>query len=628
MRKKISGVCSLVVVLVCFTSTLFAQQLPGTNRVIAQYSKTEVRIPMPDRRTLFTAIYTPRDRSKSYPIMLKRTPYGCQPYGEDRYNPRIGPSAVMEDEGYIFVHQDVRGRWMSEGSFDNMRPHVDGDAIVDESSDTFHTIDWLLKNIKGNNGKVGMWGVSYAGFYSAAALAEQHPALACVSPQAPIADFFFDDFHHHGTYTLGYLFATNTFGYQHKGPSNWKWYSETAPTERDPWKFYMELLPLSKVEDLLPKGNEFWQQIIDHPNYDAFWQSRNILPHLSEVKANVLTVGGLFDAEDLYGPLAIYRQLEKNNPEIFNVLVMGPWSHGDWSKRDGKTQRIGAIEFGPDLATDYQASVEAPFFGHFLKGSAERPDFEALMFDTGTLQWKKYRKWPPASAQTLRLNFTQDNALSRQSATETTFHKFISDPFDPVPYRAKKKINFRYTPRPYMTDDQRFASARDDVLVFQTNPLTKPLTVAGDIISHLRVSTSQSAADWVVKLIDVYPDDYVTPPSSDPEKPRPPLAGFQQMIRSEAIRGRFRNSYQIPEPFTPGKVETVNLPLQDVHHTFRTGHRIMIHVQSTWFPLIDRNPQKYVDNIFKAAKEDYVAAEHRVYCGGEDGSYIEMKISK
>lgn len=628
MQKKFIGICSWAVLLVCFSSVLCGQQLPGADRIIAQYSKTEVRIPMPDGTTLFTAIYAPRDRSKSYPIMLKRTPYGCQPYGEDRYNPRIGPSAVMEDEGYIFVHQDVRGRWMSEGSFDNMRPHVNGDAAVDESSDTFHTIDWLIKNIQSNNGKVGMWGVSYAGFYSAAALAEQHPALACVSPQAPIADFFFDDFHHRGTYTLGYLFATNTFGYQHKGPSNWKWYSESAPTQRDPWKFYMELLPLSKVEDLLPAGNEFWDQVTEHPNYDGFWQSRNILPHLSDVKANVLTVGGLFDAEDLYGPLAIYRALEKKNPGIFNVLVMGPWSHGDWSDRENNVQRIGAIEFGAGLATDYQNSVEAPFFGHFLKGTDQRPDFEALMFDTGTMQWKKYRKWPPTSAQTLRLNFTQQKTLTAQPEPKTSFLKFISDPFDPVPYRSKRKIKFRYTPRPYMTDDQRFASAREDVLVFQTNPLSAPLTVAGDLTSHLRVSTSQSAADWVVKLIDVYPDDYVTPPSSDPAKPRPPLAGFQQMIRSEAIRGRFRDSYATPEPFTPGKIETVNLPLQDVHHTFRRGHRIMIHVQSTWFPLIDRNPQKYVDNIFKANKEDYIAAEHRVYCGGEDGSYIELKIAR
>jgi len=345
------------------------------------------------------------------------------------------------------------------------------------------------------------------------------------------------------------------------------------------------------------------------------------------VKAGVLTVGGLFDAEDLYGPLNIYRSLEQNNPDIFNVLVMGPWSHGDWAMRGDKPQRIGAIEFGAGIALDYQTSVEAPFFRHFLKGSPDRLDFEALMFDTGTNQWTKYRKWPPADAKTMRLNFTPRKTLSSKLEAEQSFHTFSSDPFDPVPYREKKKIKFRFTPRPYMTDDQRFASKRDDVLVFQTPPLKRPLTLVGDIKSHLRVSTSQSDADWIVKLIDVYPDDFVTPPAIDRSKPRPSLAGFHQMVRSDVIRGRFRNSYQTPEPFTPDKIETVDLPLQDVHHTFKTGHRIMVHVQSTWFPLIDRNPQKYVDNIFKASKEDYVTAEHRVYCGGEDGSYIEVKIS-
>ena len=612
-----------------------AQQLPGADRIMAIYSKTEVRIPMRDGTTLFTAIYAPRDQpgnpGQVYPIMLMRTPYGCQPYGEDRYQPRIGPSAVIEDERYIFVHQDVRGRWMSEGTFDNMRPHTPNDAQIDESSDTFDTIDWLIRNVKHNNGKVGTWGVSYPGFYSAAALAQQHPALACSSPQAPIADFFFDDFHHHGAYFLSYLFATNTFGYQHKGPSNWKWYAELAPTERDPWKFYMDLVPLTKVEKLLPEGNEFWQQIKEHPNYDSFWQQRNILPHLSGVGAGVMTVGGLFDAEDLYGTLNVYRSLEKQNPDAFNILVMGPWSHGDWAMRSGQAQRIGAIEFNAGIALDYQTAVEAPFFRHFLKGSPDRPDFEALMFDTGTKQWKKYRKWPPANSETLRLYLSPSQTLSTQAPTPDqpqTFEAFTSDPLDPVPYRAKKRIKFRFTPRPYMTDDQRFASSREDVLVFQTKPLKGPLTLTGDLLSHLRVSTSQTDADWIVKLIDVYPDDYVTPPPADPKKPRASLAGFEQMIRSDVIRGRFRNSYAAPEPFTPGKIETVNLPLQDVHHTFRSGHRIMIQVQSTWFPLIDRNPQKYVDNIFEATLEDYTAAEHRVYLGGVDGSYIEMKVSR
>ena len=636
MRRNLFVVCSAVLALLCFAPSIIAQQLPGADRIMAMYSKSEVRIPMRDGTTLFTAIYTPRalvnDQGQTYPILLNRTPYGCQPYGEDQFNPRIGPSAIIEDELYIFVHQDVRGRWMSEGTFDNMRPHIVGDAQVDESSDTFDTIDWLIKNVAGNNGKVGMWGVSYPGFYAAAALPEQHPALACSSPQAPISDFFFDDFHHHGAYFLSYLFATNTFGYQHEGPSNWKWYSELSPQERDPWKFYMDLVPLTKVEKLMPKNNEFWQQLTDHPNYDSFWQQRNILPHLNGVKAAVLTVGGLFDAEDLYGPLNIYRSLERQNPDMFNVLVMGPWSHGDWAKRADDVQRVGAIEFGTGISLDYQRTVEAPFFRHFLKGAPGEPDFEALMFDTGTNQWKKYAQWPPANAEDLKLNFTADNGLSTTAADDQTFDEFTSDPLDPVPYRAKKKIKFRFTPRPYMADDQRFASAREDVLVYQTQPLKNAITVTGDIKAHLRVSTSQTDADWIVKVIDVYPDDYPTPPQTPatgkPNKPRPSLAGIQQMVRSDVIRGRFRNSYETPEPFTPGQIETVNLPLQDVHHTFKPGHRIMVQIQSTWFPLIDRNPQKYVDNIFKATLEDYTAAQHRVYLGGGDGSHIQLKVSR
>lgn len=680
MLKKLSAIlcataaftCLITPIVPALTPSAQAQQLPGADRIAARYTKTEVRIPMRDGVTLFTAIYAPRDRSQNYPLMLMRTPYGCPPYGEDRINPRIGPSAIMENEGYIFVHQDVRGRWMSEGTFDNMRPHVDnqtdlapapnntpanpgdqpGNQPSDESDDTFDTIQWLINNVDRNNGKVGMWGISYPGFYTTAALPQHHPALVCCSPQAPISDFFFDDFHHHGAYLLSYLLATNTFGYQHQGPSNWKWYTELTPNQSDPWKFYLDLVPLTKVETMMAKDNQFWQQLVDHPNYDSFWQQRNILPYLKNVKAAVLTVGGLFDAEDLYGPLNIYRSLEQKNPNTFNALVMGPWSHGDWSRRSGGPQQVGDIKFGNDIALDYQTNVEAPFFNHYLKGGPGQPDFEALMFDTGTKQWKKYTTWPPENAQALTLHLANDRSLSTTPQPDQTFHGFTSDPLNPVPYREKQKIKFRFTPRPYMTDDQRFATARDDVLTYQTTPLTAPLSVTGDLKTHLRVSTSQTDADWVVKLIDVYPDDYQDPAelgqrqptdqngnpirgqngnqgnsNGDTQKTTRSLGGYQQMVRSEVIRGRFRNSYQDPQPFTPGKIETVDLPLQDVHHTFKPGHRIMIQIQSTWFPLIDRNPQKYVDNIFKATLEDYTPAEHRVYIGGNDGTTIELKIS-
>lgn len=600
-----------------------AQQLPGADRIMAQYTKTEVRIPMRDGKTLFTAIYAPIDQSQTYPVLITRTPYGCQPYGEDRFRPRIGPSELMEDEGYIFVHQDVRGRWMSEGQFDNMRPHVDGPDPVDESSDTWDTIDWLLKNVKNNNGKVGIWGISYPGFYSAAALAEHHPALVCSSPQAPISDFFFDDFHHNGAYFLSYLLATNTFGYQHNGPSNWKWYSEINPPTRDAWQFYMDLVPLETASQHFPKGNVFWEQLVQHPNYDAFWQKRNILPHLKHIKTNVLTVGGLFDAEDLYGALNIYANIESNNPDIFNAIVMGPWSHGDWAKRGDHVQRVGKLAFGNNIAQTYQKQIEAPFFRHFLKGDPNRPNFEAIIFDTGIRQWKVFKKWPPAELRSQKLYFSNDKKLAQSPPQQLTDISFTSDPANPVPYRKRADIKFRFTPKPYMADDQRFASQRPDVLVFQTPPLESALTMVGKIDSHLRVSTTGTDADWIVKLIDVYPDDH---PFIEGSGKSVEFGGFQQMVRSEVMRGRFRNSFEHPEPFQPGEITTVNLTLQDVNHTFKPGHRIMVQVQSTWFPLIDRNPQKYVQNIFKATKEDYISARHKLWCGTAQGSSIQFNV--
>ncbi len=621
----------MALMLMCLLSgnvnTGWAQQLPGADRIMASYTKSEVRIAMRDGTTLFTAIYAPIDQSQPYPILISRTPYSCQPYGEDRFSPRIGPSALMEDEKYIFVHQDVRGRWMSEGQFDNMRPHVEGpnppSNPIDESSDTWDTIDWLLKNVKNNNGKVGIWGISYPGFYSAAALAEHHPALVCSSPQAPISDFFFDDFHHNGAYLLSYFLATNTFGYQHKGPSNWKWYSEINPPTRDAWKFYMDLVPLEKAKEFFPEGNEFWDQLVAHPNYDSFWQKRNILPHLKNIRTNVLTVGGLFDAEDLYGPMNIYSEIESNNPGIFNAVVMGPWSHGDWAKRGDHIQRVGEIPFGTNIALTYQKQIEAPFFRHFLKGDPNRPNFEAVMFDTGTRDWKIHKKWPPEDATSETLFFTTANQLLKTPSTESGSLSFVSDPANPVPYRDRSDIKFRFTPRPYMADDQRFASKRNDVLTFKSPPLEVAMTVVGKINSHLRVSTSQSDADWIVKLIDVYPEDH---PPLEGSGQNVNFGGFQQMVRSEVIRGRFRNSFEQPEPFKPNEITTVSLTLQDVSHTFKPGHRIMVQVQSTWFPLIDRNPQKYVDNIFKATLEDYVSAEHNVWCGTDEGSSIRLNV--
>lgn len=612
----------LLVGIACETTR--AQQRPQLDQL---YSKSEVRIPMRDGKTLFTAIYAPRDTSKTYPIMMNRTPYSCQPYGPGAYPGRIGPSGYMEQEGYIFVIQDVRGRWMSEGQYDNMRPHVDGPLPIDESSDTYDTIDWLLKNVANNNGKVGMWGISYPGFYTAAALPEQHPALVAASPQAPISDFFFDDFHHQGAYLLSYLMATNTFGFQHKGPTTSQWYPEIQPLSQDAWTFYMALGPLSNVDPYMGQGNEFWQQLTEHPNYDEFWQKRSILPHLKNITANVMTVGGWFDAEDLYGPLHIYRSIETKNPKAFNILVMGPWDHGGWSRQYQKITTVGNLAFGENISDFYQREIEAPFFRHFLKGSGDAPKFEAMVFDTGTKTWHTYQQWPPAKSQPGRLYFRGGGRLTSESPTESqSFSEFVSDPADPVPYRKREDIRIQFTPRYYMTDDQRFATLRaqnqGDVIVFQTDPLPRDLTLTGNLLAHLDVSTTGTDADWVVKLIDVYPDDEPQVPGT---RPGVQLAGYQQMVRSEVIRGRFRNSFEHPEPFVPGEVTPVNLPLQDVYHTFKKGHRIMVHVQSTWFPLIDRNPQKFVDNIFEATAADFIKATHRVYHSSEHESWIDFR---
>lgn len=605
-----------------------AQQRAGVGRfqISEHYNKTEYKIPMRDGVKLHTVVFTPKNDSKKYPFLINRSPYSCRPYGKDVYPGRIGPSKYLEKEGFIFVKQDVRGRWNSEGKYDNMRPHVPGDSKIDESSDTYDTIEWLLKNVKNNNGKAGIYGISYPGFYSAAALPEHHPALVASSPQAPISDFFFDDFHHHGAYLLGYFMATNTFGFQHDGPTTQKWYPEVRPLSRDAWSFYTKLGPLSNADSMMGEKNEFWKQLSEHPNYDEFWQKRSILPHLKNIKTNVMTVGGWYDAEDLYGPLNIYKNIEKNNPDSYNVLVMGPWSHGAWSRpltSGPNYQTVGNLSFGKGIADFYQKEVEYPFFMHFLKGVKKPKKFEALVFDTGKKKWDTFKNWPPTKAKNIKFYLNKNGSLSQKKSNDGEFSEFVSDPFNPVPYRARKDIRLRFTPRPYMTDDQRFATEREDVLTFQTDVLEEDLTISGDILAHLMVSTTGSSADWIVKVVDVYPNDHPDVPGT---KAGVDLKGYQQMVRSEVIRGRFRNGYDKPEAFVPNKVAKVNLPLQDIHHTFKKGHRVMIHVQSTWFPLIDINPQTYVDNIFKAKKEHFKVQTHRVYHTDKNSSWIEMKV--
>ena len=622
-----------------------AQQAnPNADYVRQTYQKYEYQIPMRDGTKLHTAVYVPRDASETvkYPILMQRTCYSVAPYGVDQYPNRLGPSNTLMRDQYIFVYQDVRGRYMSEGVWTNMTPNLpDPTPLVaskkksktapttiagspDESSDTYDTIEWLLKNVKFTTGKVGQWGISYPGFYTVAGAVDAHPALKASSPQAPVSDFFFDDFHHNGAFIQAYLFTYPVFGIQHSKPTTENWFAPAmfSGNIKDGFQWQYDLGPL-KNADRYYKDNFYWQETVNHPNYDEFWQKRSILPHLKNVKHAVMTVGGWFDAEDLYGPLNVYKTLEKNNAGTYNTLVMGPFGHGRWSAETGHTLHSN-VYFGDSIATFYQNNIEAKFFHHFLKGPGDGKTGlpEAYLFDTGRKEWKTFAQWPAADAQKMNFSLNQTGQLSQQSGDGQAFAQFISDPMKPVPYTEDNTTTAGFTPFNYMSEDQRFAGRRPDVLVFQTEPLTEDLTLGGEIMARLNVSTTGTDADWVVKLIDVYPPD-------EPNHPYMPnknviLANYQQMVRSEVMRGRFRNSFEKPEPFKSGEITAVNFRLQDVLHTFKKGHRVMIQVQGTWFPLIDRNPQKYVENIFKANVEDFQKATHRVY----NNSVIEIQVLK
>lgn len=590
--------------------------IPGVGKAQSSYpaqhyDKYEYFIPMRDGKKLYTAVYVPKDKSEDYPILMMRTPYSCRPYGTDKFPNRLGPSKFLMEDKFIFVYQDVRGRYMSEGAYDNMRPHIPRKKRreIDEQSDTFDTIDWLLKNTDGHNGKVGMYGISYPGHYTIAGAIAAHPALKAVSPQAPIADFFFDDFHHNGAYLQSYWLATSVFGYQKDSLVTQPWYPFVNPGTTDGYQFYMDMGPLKNADQYYKKDNFFWQQLKDHPNYDEFWQKRSVIPHLHDITPAVMTVGGWFDAEDLYGPLTIYKTVERRNPGANNTIVMGPWSHGDWSRERG-FQAVSNVYFGDSISTWYQEEVEFNFFTTHLKGRENEALPEAYMFDTGLKEWKSYDVWPPEDQPTVTFYFSEGESLSTEpmADAENVAFEYLSDPNKPVPYTEDVKVVF--TPRKYMADDQRFAARRPDVLVFETEPLTEDLTLAGEILAQLFVSTSGTDSDWVVKLIDVYPGDHE---QFEHVPDHVKMGGYQQMVRSEVMRGRFRNSFTNPEPFVPGEVTEVNIQLQDVLHTFKKGHRVMIQVQSTWFPLIDRNPQKFVDNIFYADEEDFIKTVQKVY---------------
>jgi putative CocE/NonD family hydrolase len=587
------------------------------------YTKQEVLIPMRDGVRLFTAVYSPKDAGQKYPILMLRTPYSVRPYGKDQFPSSLGPNRLFAKEGYIFVYQDVRGCYRSEGKFVDMRPHLDKKSSkedVDESSDTYDTVDWLTKNVPNNNGNVGQWGISYPGFYTAAGMIDAHPALKATSPQAPIADWWFDDFHHHGALFLPHMFRFfSSFGQARPEPTTLSANGIDFRTS-DGYQFYLDIGPLKNINQRYFRDRiNFWNQIVAHPNYDEFWQSRNLLPHLRNVAPAVMTVGGWFDAEDLYGALKIYQAVEKQNPGIFNVLVMGPWSHGGWSRSGG--QSLGNINFGTNSSAFFQREIELPFFEYFLKGRSHPYLPEAYVFETGVNRWRTFDHWPPRSVEKKSLHFLGDSRLSYEGPDSEAemYDEYVSDPKRPVPFTDEIAIGM--TPQ-YMTDDQRFAARRPDVLVYQTQPLSESTTLAGPLQADVWVSTSGTDSDWIVKLIDVFPLDAQEPPNM---RRGEHLGGYQMMVRSEVLRGRFRNSDEHPEPFKPNEPTRVKLELQDVLHTFQPGHRIMIQVQSTWFPLVDRNPQKYVDNIYLADDKDFIKATQRVYRSKQHPSCVHVQ---
>ena len=597
----------------------------------SRYTKFEYRVPTRDGTKLFTSVYVPNDASpgKRYPILLVRTPYTVAPYGQDRYARRLGPTAEYEKQGFIFAFQDVRGRNMSEGEFVNVRPHVakkSGPKDIDESTDTYDTIEWLVKNVPGNNGRVGQWGISYPGFYASAGAIDSHPALKAVSPQAPIADWFWDDMHRHGAFNL--VLAFNFFsGFGKPRPQpvaneNWHRFDHGTP---DGYQFFLDMGPLANADTRYFKGDiAFWNDIVAHPNYDAFWQARNLLPHLKNIKAAVMTVGGWYDTEDLYGPLRTYAAIEKQNPGITNTLVMGPWPHGGWTRGDSTS--LGDVDFGFRTSELYQ-DLELAFFKHHLKGG-DKPELpEALVFETGANRWRRFDTWPPKGVREAKLYFQPKGGLSYAPppSTEESFDEYVSDPNKPVPYTTELTTGWT---KNYMTEDQRFASRRPDVLVYETAPLEKDLTLAGPLEAELWVSTTGTDADWVVKLVDVNPGKMPGASWGDSEEGgnKRNRGGQQTLVRGEPFRGRFRDSYSEPKPFKPGEVTKVRFVINDIFHTFKRGHRVMIQVQSSWFPFIDRNPQTFVPNIFEAKEEDFVRAFHRVYRSAAHPSSLKVGV--
>ena len=586
----------------------------------SHYAKYEYQIPMRDGVKLFTSVYIPYDKKNTYPIMMQRTPYRVAPYGVDKYKTKLGPSEIFEKEGFIFVFQDVRGKFMSQGTYVNMRPQNAADKgpkAVDDATDTYDTIDWLIKNIPNNNKKVGMWGTSYPGYYTSVAAINSHKALKAISPQAPIANWFYDDFHRNGAFStpMAFIFF-DTFDKQRDGQFAY-WPEGMDSTTPDGYDFFRNLGPLSNVNKNYFHGERpFWNELTEHPNYDEFWQKRDLLQHLTNVKPATLIVGGWYDTEDLYGPLATYQKMSKRNKKDNVHLIMGPWYHGQWNRGNG--DKMGEANLGFDTSKWFQERILLPFFKHNLKGSKEASLAKTTMFETGANRWREFDTWPPKKTKNVKLYMAGNEKLSPDVDKVGGTSDYVSDPNKPVPHSAHVS---RGWDRPYMAEDQRFTARRTDVLVFNSEVAKVDQTIAGAIDLDLYVSTDQSAADFVVKLVDVFPG--MDESTNEVDK----LTGNRhELVRWGVIRGRFRDSMSQPKPFEPNKPTRVKFELLDVLHTIKRGHTLQIQVQSSMFPFLDMNPQKYVPNIFNAKETDFVKAEHKLYHSEQYPSSITFKV--
>ncbi len=625
---------------VLMTAGAWAQTAEGPEYNIKEhYTKYEYRIPMRDGAHLFTSVYVPKDTSRTYPFLIDRTPYSVGPYGVDLYRNSLGPSPDFDRAGYIFVFQDVRGRYMSEGKFLEMRPHVDDKKSkqdVDDASDLYDTIDWLLKNVANNNGNAGIWGISYPGFYTSASIIDSHPALKAASPQAPMTDLFMgDDGYHGGAFMLASNFGFYNFFKLQENPLLPP--KNSAPFEfatKDGYEFFLKAGPTGNLPKLMDGRIQLFEDQLRHTTYDDYWKARNLAPHMKNIHCAVLTVGGWFDAEDLQGPFTTFHAIDSQNPGIFNALVVGPWVHGGWARYDG--DHLGRVEFGSNTGEYYRKNILFPFFEQYLRGGKDAKLPKAYVFETGTNVWRQYGEWPPKEAAKKTLYFHTNGELSFDAPGGETpaFDEYVSDPAKPVPFVNYTALNI---PQEYMLSDQRFADSRTDVLAFQSAVLQEDVTIVGPLTPRLFVSTSGTDSDWDVKLIDVYPADYPdskqdAPRTEDRERPRKDvgapsftMGGYQQLVRGEPFRGKFRHSFEKPEAFMPGKVEEVDFHMQDVNHTFRRGHRIMVQVQSSWFPLTDRNPQTFV-NIPDAKPNDFVKATERVYHDKGNPSGVVVQV--